>query len=87
MSKKIYAIRDNKIGSFAPPCLFDNDATAIRAFGDLVSRDKDSLMYLHPEDFSLWSLGEFETENGSIVQTTEFFRTLANASDFVRDKE
>lgn len=83
--RKIYAIRDNKVGTFAPPCLFENDATAIRAFGDLVSRDKDSLMHLHPEDFSLWSLGQFDTETGRIVQTTEDFRTLANASDFIKE--
>lgn len=83
--RKIYAIRDNKVGTFAPPCLFENDATAIRAFGDLVSRDKDSLMYVHPEDFSLWSLGHFDTETGFIEQAKEDFRTLANASDFIKE--
>lgn len=83
--RKIYAIRDNKVGTFAPPCLFENDATAIRAFGDLVSRDKDSLMHVHPEDFSLWALGHFDTETGCIVQDKEDFRTLANASDFIKE--
>lgn len=83
--RKLYAIRDNKVGTFAPPCLFENDATAIRAFGDLVSRDKDSLMHLHPEDFSLWCLGFFNTENGVIEQNPDDFRTLANASDFCKE--
>ena len=83
--RKIYAIRDNKVGTFAPPCLFENDATAIRAFGDLVSRDKDSLMHLHPEDFSLWCIGLFDVGNGRIEQTPEDVRTLANASDFIKE--
>ena len=83
--RKIYAIRDNKVGTFAPPCLFENDASAIRAFGDLVSRDKDSLMHLHPEDFSIWCLGEFDVDTGRITVTVENYRTLANASDFIKE--
>ena len=83
--RKIYAIRDNKVGTFAPPCLFENDATAIRAFGDLVIKDKESLMHQHPEDFCLWVLGSFDRETGLIVQSTDDIRTLANASDFIKE--
>lgn len=82
--RKMYAVRDNKVGTFAAPCLFENDATAIRAFGDLVVRDKDSLMHLHPEDFSLWSIGEINLETGELTQNTESLRALVNASDFVK---
>lgn len=82
MVKNVYSIRDNKIGTFAPPCLFDNDATAIRAFGDMVSHDKDGLIGLHPEDFNLWLLGTIDISTGIISQNPETMCIIAAASDF-----
>lgn len=82
MLRKLYAIRDTKVGTCNPPCIFDNDAVAMRGFGDLVSRDKDSMIALHPEDFVLLYLGEIDLETGVITQTPDMIRVLCTASDF-----
>lgn len=64
MKVKLYSIRDKKASVYNTPVVFDNDAVAIRAFGDLVTRDKESLISVHPSDFSLCYLGEFDRETG-----------------------
>lgn len=84
MKRKLYSVRDSRMGTFAPPCLFDNDAVAIRAFGDMVGGDKQSLIALHPEDFVLCVLGEFDLETGRVEQAVEDIRVIANASDFLK---
>lgn len=82
MNKRIYSVRDCKIGAFAPPCLFENDAVATRAFGDMVTKDRDGLVGSHPEDFALYCIGEINLENGHIVVCEPV--SLALASDFMR---
>lgn len=81
MIKRIYSVRDCKVGTFAPPCLFENDSVACRAFGDMVTSDK-GLVGAHPEDFALYCLGEIDLELGSIKPFERV--SLALASDFVR---
>lgn len=83
MKRRIYAVRDSRVGTFAPPCLFENDSVAIRAFGDMVKGDKGTLISLHPEDFTLVAIGAFDVENGQIIQSVEDIKVLATASDFV----
>ena len=80
MTKRLYAIRDLKMGSFMPICLYDNDAVATRAFGDLVSKDRESLIGLHPEDFGLYFLGEIDMDSGEIFASKPV--SLCLASDF-----
>lgn len=85
MNKHIYAIRDCKVGSFAPPCLFENDSVAIRAFGSMVEADVKEgkgLLGSHPEDFCLYRLGSINLESGHIDSIEPV--SLALASDFVR---
>lgn len=84
MNKCLYSVRDARMGTFAPPCLFDNDNVAIRAFGDMVRGDKQSLIALHPEDFTLVYLGAFNVETGVVEQSADTIRVLAVASDFVK---
>lgn len=79
MNKRIYAVRDCKVGTFAPPCLFENDGVAVRAFGDLVANDK-GVLGTHPEDFALYYLGEIDLETGHIVPCEPV--SLSIASDF-----
>lgn len=82
---RLYAIRDAKVGLCNAPCMFDNDATAMRAFGDMVLNDKQSLIALHPEDFVLLYLGEFNRENGMITQDSAGYRVLCSASDYIKE--
>lgn len=84
MKRKLYSIRDEKAGTFNPPCVFDNDAVATRSFGDLVTRDKDTLLAAHSEDFALYRLGEFDLESGALLSSVEDVVILARGSDFVK---
>lgn len=82
---KLYAIRDIKVGLCNAPCMFDNDATALRAFSDIVLRDKESLISIHPSDFTLCYLGDFNRETGVIIPAVGGIRVLCVASDFIKE--
>lgn len=81
MNKKIYSVRDCRLGVFAPPCLFENDSVAIRAFGDMVQKD-DGLIGNHPEDFCLYCLGVIDLDKGIITTSEDGPISVAMASDF-----
>lgn len=83
MKRNLYAIRDNKIGEFNAPCIFQNHNAALRAFGDMVTSDSKSLVALHPEDFSLFFLGEMNMETGAFVQSVAPV-SLALGTDFIK---
>ena len=83
MKRKLYAIRDNKIGEFNAPCIFQNHNAALRAFGDMVTGDSKSLVALHPEDFSLYYLGEMDMESGTFDQSVPP-SSLAVGTEFVK---
>lgn len=61
----LYAIRDVHTG-FMSPVPETNDNVAIRNFSHAVMNDK-SVMNSHPEHFSLYKIGEFESETGVIT--------------------
>lgn len=86
MVKRLYAIRDDKVGTFNPPCIVDNDAVAIRQFGDLVHDAKDTLITRHPDDFSIWYLAEYDDEKGLFASSVETLKVLARGSDFVKSE-
>jgi hypothetical protein len=80
----MYAIRDTKANTFYPPTLFDNDAVATRAFGDMVLGDKNTLIGTHPSDFSVCYVGDFDLETGTLIPSKVGYVVLANGSDFVK---
>lgn len=64
MKLGLYAMRDNVQG-FLLPQAFVNDATSLREFQLLCSK-KDTVYGFRPSDFSLYKIGEFDTETGDI---------------------
>lgn len=81
MKYGIYAIRDLKTG-FLTPTIDQNNASAMRNF-EHACMNIDSLFYSHPDDYSLFYLGDYDTDRGeiSLVDTNVF---LCSATDFVR---
>lgn len=75
----IYAVRDELLG-FGAPVIRDNDAVAVRAFDNDVNFD-NSPYAKHPNDYSLFHIGEFDTDSGDITASTPRF--VATASDFI----
>ena len=83
MKKRIYAVRDLKVGNFQSPFLDDSDASVIRSFGDVITSKDKSLFTLHPEDFALCYLGIFDCETG-VFDCNPAFTVLATGSDFLK---
>lgn len=65
MKTKIFAIRDNKAEAFMQPLYFDTIGMAERAFSDAINAP-NSDFGMHPEDYSLHLLGEFDQSNGTL---------------------
>lgn len=61
----IFAVRDRASVQFGNPMFLISEGQAVRSFGAEVNRaDKDNGLYLYPDDFDLYALGEFDTESG-----------------------
>lgn len=66
MKTKMFSVFDTKAACFGTPFFMPKEAMAIRAFTDLVN-DPKSTVGMHPEDFVLHSVGEFDDELGIVV--------------------
>ena len=65
MKLRIFAIKDRATDQFGTPMFLISTGQAIRSFADEVNReDKQNQLYTHPDDFDLYDLGEFETDQG-----------------------
>lgn len=83
MQYKVFAVLDSKASCYGMPVFFSNDAQAIRAFGDVVSREK-STFGEHPEDYTMYRVGSFDDNSGALTGEVPVF--VAKALDFVKDK-
>lgn len=71
MQSGLYAILDTKSGFYGSLMTFKNDATALRAFQEmLLSGDKNSMLALYPTDYTLFLVGYYDQETG-IIQPTQ----------------
>ena len=61
----ICSIRDSKADAWLTPMHFQSSAHALRAFGDIVN-DATSDFAKHPEDYTIYKIGEFNDETGQI---------------------
>lgn len=65
MTRRLYAMRDRLTG-FMTPTVEDNDAVAMRHFERaILSEFRDDKGF--EEDYSLWLIGYFRTEDGVIT--------------------
>lgn len=60
------SIRDAKSELFSQPLFFQATGQALRAFSDAVN-DEKSDYYRHPEDYSIWHLGNFDDTTGTLI--------------------
>lgn len=65
MIKRIYSVRDSKGSFFGSPIFCDTEEIAVRSFND-ARTSGDTLMALHPADFVLYYLGDFDCVAGTI---------------------
>ena len=85
MKINIFAIHDSKAEAYLPPFNLPNTQMAVRTFTDCVNSD-DHAFAQHPEDYTLFQLGEFDDSNGKItlMQTK---MPIGNGLDFYKPKK
>lgn len=67
METKIYAIYDSVANAYMQPMYFTNDGMALRTVQQQVNNNKDSFLHKNPQDFTLYQLGEYLDDSGSLV--------------------
>lgn len=86
---KIVAMRDKAVGAFGQPNFVPNLGGVIRQFGDEVNRagspENPNNLNLHPGDFELYHLADFDDESGkfSSPEGEDAPVRIASANDFV----
>lgn len=62
MIKRVYTIRDEASGLFMDLQVNINNEVAIRNFDFAMA--KNEMMNFHPQDFSLWYIGDYDDTTG-----------------------
>lgn len=63
---KMYTLYDSAAQAFTVPFFMEDHGLALRAFTDNVNSDKESNISLHPEQFTLFYVADFDTKTASI---------------------
>lgn len=89
----LVTVYDSKADSYTPPHPSQNDSTAVREFATLVNDGGKSMISQHPEDFSIFRVGEWfervpiEGQDGRFcarLVADSTFSCLARANDLVK---
>lgn len=65
MQIHLFCVFDKQLEEFNTPMAFPSRGVAIRSFCDEVKREaSENQMRQHPEDFSLWYVGTFDSVQG-----------------------
>lgn len=69
MTIKLFAVLDSKASFFGQPFSDQQPSSAIRNFSDAVndSTNPNNLWHKHPEDFTLFQIGEFDNLTGELI--------------------
>jgi len=81
----VFSIHDSKADAYFPPFYLHNINMAMRQFGDMCN-DPSSNISKHPEDYTLFTLGKWDDNNGQFkikVNNT----SLGNGVEFVLKDE
>lgn len=70
MKLKSFAIWDEKAKSFVAPFFLPEVGMAVRTFKDCIN-DKNHAFGKHPEDYTLFRVGTFDTDDGSFESGVE----------------
>ena len=68
----MYVIFDSKAQVYNKPFYLVNDQVAIRAAQDLMITGSDSQIRNHPEDFTMFKVGEYDDTTAQIKPYNEF---------------
>jgi len=83
VKRQVYAVYDSKAETYMQPWYAVNDAVAKRTFAMAVNNGPE--FKAHPEDFTLFHLGEFDDEKGDFANTNAP-RSLLLAAACIEEK-
>lgn len=63
---KLFTVYDSKAETWSNPMAFQNENVAIRSLGQVV-KDRTTEIGAHPEDFSLYLIGEWSQMTGTLT--------------------
>jgi hypothetical protein len=66
MKLNVYSIFDSAAKAYTNPFFMHNDGLAIRAFSDNVNSEQENNIAKHPDQFTLFRIGEFDDSTGEI---------------------
>lgn len=67
MKKTIYTVFDSVTGIYWHPFFAVNDEEAKRSISNAVNTVADNDLFLHPEDFTLYSIGIFNDQRDEVI--------------------
>lgn len=76
MNHKLYSIKD-KASGFTQIFVANSKYNALRSFSDAVN-GQGTVIAQHPEDFSLYELGEMDQDTGIISPNVSFIEEASN---------
>lgn len=86
MELNIYAIYDSAAAAFVQPFMMHNDGLAIRAFQDNVNAKEENNISKHPEQFTLFKLGQFDDKSAKYT-LEDSPKSLAIGVELINDNE
>ena len=79
----VCSIYDTKAKAYLRPFFVNATGQAIRSFSD-IANDKEHDVGRHPEDYTLYRLGQFDDQNGELMP--EAPESLAQAITLIKDE-
>ena len=81
MISKIYTFYDAAAKAYTTPFFMHNDGLAIRAFSDNVNAEEENNISKHPDQFTLFCIGEIDDSNAAVA-TYEPAKNLGNGLQY-----
>lgn len=82
---KVLSLFDNAVEAYGRPIFVRHPGEALRSLSDQVNASDNNDLAKHPQDFSLWLIGEFNEDNGELTPVTH--ERLARAQDLKKGSQ
>ena len=85
MKRAVCAVYDSAVEAYGQPMFVTAVGAALRSFIDEVNRRADdNALYLHPEDYTLFYIADFDDVSGEFVPTDRGIGSLARGKDVAK---
>lgn len=80
----VFSVYDNAAKEYGQLYLARNATVAARMFTDAIIGPQETVLRLHPEDFELHELGEFNEQNALLVNKATGPESIISATEVLR---